>query len=210
MPRDKWSKEETASVSTSYTITVPPSNGHSPEMKWCQICGGGDLGSRSHNNCCRLTRINVRQEIHRDSQGMLQYLQYLRCREKFHEKDSSVVVSMRLPAESGNRLKRMANRHRVDAQRCKCSGWLRRASERSEFAFIDFRDSAAGRQAYIQGSTLAVWEVMLLVQSYKSDVSRSGQASKMARSKSPCRHQLCKGLSGRDRGGTVRERGHGS
>jgi uncharacterized protein (DUF433 family) len=42
---------------------------------------------------------------------------------------------------------------------------------RSEFAFIDFRDSAAGRQAYIQGSTLAVWEILLLVQSYKARVA---------------------------------------
>jgi len=42
---------------------------------------------------------------------------------------------------------------------------------RSEFAFIDFRDSSAGRQAYIQGSSLAVWEVILLVQSYRADVS---------------------------------------
>jgi len=29
---------------------------------------------------------------------------------------------------------------------------------RSEFAFLDFADSPAGRQAYMQGSTLAVWE----------------------------------------------------
>jgi len=42
---------------------------------------------------------------------------------------------------------------------------------RSEFAFIDFRDSAAGRQAYIQDSTVAVWEVLLLVRSYKGDVA---------------------------------------
>jgi hypothetical protein len=85
-------------------------------------------------------------------------------------KTRSVVVSMRLPAESGNRLKRMANRH----------GWtpsdasarlVEEGLRRSEFAFIDFRDSASGRQAYIQGSTLAVWEVMLLVESYKADVS---------------------------------------
>jgi hypothetical protein len=85
-------------------------------------------------------------------------------------KTRSVVVSMRLPTESGNRLKRMANRH----------GWtpsdasarlVEEGLRRSEFAFIDFRDSAAGRQAYIQGSTLAIWEVMLLVQSYKGDVS---------------------------------------
>jgi hypothetical protein len=84
-------------------------------------------------------------------------------------KTRSVVVSMRLPAESGNRLKRMANRH----------GWtpsdasarlVEEGLRRSEFAFIDFRDSAAGRQAYIQGSTLAVWEVLLLVQSYRGDV----------------------------------------
>src|SRR6202043_3937845 len=81
-----------------------------------------------------------------------------------------VVVSMRLPAESANRLKRMANRH----------GWtpsdasarlVEEGLRRSEFAYIDFRDSGAGRQAYIQGSTLAVWEVLLLVQSYKTDTS---------------------------------------
>lgn len=82
----------------------------------------------------------------------------------------SVVISMRLPAESGNRLKRLATRH----------GWtpsdasarlVEEGLRRSEFAFIDFRDSAAGRQAYIQGSTLAVWEVLLLVRSYKQDVA---------------------------------------
>jgi hypothetical protein len=85
-------------------------------------------------------------------------------------KAHSVVVSMRLPAESGSRLKRMASRH----------GWtpsdasarlVEEGLRRSEFAFIDFRDSAAGRQTYIQGSSLAVWEVMLLVQSYRGDVS---------------------------------------
>jgi len=82
----------------------------------------------------------------------------------------SVVISMRLPAESGNRLKRMATRH----------GWtpsdasarlVEEGLRRSEFAFNDIRDSPAGRQAYIQGSTLAVWEVMLLARSYKSEAA---------------------------------------
>jgi hypothetical protein len=82
----------------------------------------------------------------------------------------SMVISMRLPVESGKRLKRMANRH----------GWtpsdasarlVEEGLRRSEFGFIDFRDSPAGRQAYLQGSTLAVWEVMLLVYSYKNGVS---------------------------------------
>jgi predicted alpha-1,6-mannanase (GH76 family) len=81
-----------------------------------------------------------------------------------------MVISMRLPADSGKRLKRMATRH----------GWtpsdtsarlVEEGLRRSEFGFIDFRDSPAGRQAYIQGSTLAVWEVMLLVRSYKKSVS---------------------------------------
>jgi hypothetical protein len=82
----------------------------------------------------------------------------------------SMVISMRLPAASGKRLKRMANRH----------GWtpsdasarlVEEGLRRSEFAFIDFRDSAAGRQACLQASTLAVWEVMLLVNHYRNDVS---------------------------------------
>lgn len=82
----------------------------------------------------------------------------------------SVVVSMRLPAESGNRLKRMASRLGWTASDASAR-LVEEGLRRSEFAFIDFRDSAAGRQAYVQGSTLGVWEVLLLVRSYKSDVS---------------------------------------
>jgi uncharacterized protein (DUF433 family) len=84
-------------------------------------------------------------------------------------KTRSMVVSMRLPTESGNRLKRMANRHGWTASDASAR-LVEEGLRRSEFAFIDFRDSAAGRQAYIQGSSLAVWEVMLLVQSYGADV----------------------------------------
>src|SRR4029077_107035 len=82
----------------------------------------------------------------------------------------SMVLSMRLPVESGKRLKRIANRH----------GWtpsdasarlVEEGLRRSEFAFLDFRDSPAGRQAYIQGSTLAVWEVIFLLRSYEGNVA---------------------------------------
>jgi hypothetical protein len=82
----------------------------------------------------------------------------------------SMVVSMRLPVESGKRLRRIANRH----------GWtpsdasarlVEEGLRRSEFAFLDFRDSPAGRQAYVQGSTLAVWEVILLLGSYKGNIA---------------------------------------
>ena len=80
---------------------------------------------------------------------------------------NSMVISMRLPMKSGQRLRRMASRH----------GWtpsdasarlVEEGLRRSEFAFIDFRDSAAGRQACIQGSSLAVWEVILLARDYKN------------------------------------------
>lgn len=82
----------------------------------------------------------------------------------------SVVISMRLPVESGARLKRMAKRHGWTASDASAR-LVEEGLRRSEFAYIDFRDSNAGRQAYIQGSTLAVWEVMLLFGSYRAEVS---------------------------------------
>jgi hypothetical protein len=94
----------------------------------------------------------------------------------------SIVLSMRLPVESGRRLKRIANRH----------GWtpsdasarlVEEGLRRSEFAFLDFRDSTAGRQAYIQGSTLAVWEVLLLLRSYKGNVGAVAKHLKWPESK---------------------------
>ena len=94
----------------------------------------------------------------------------------------SVVISMRLPAESGSRLKRMANRH----------GWtpsdasarlVEEGLRRSEFAFVDFRDSATGRQAYMQGSTLAVWEVVLVVRSHKGNASAAARHLKWPEAK---------------------------
>src|SRR5271157_3118696 len=71
--------------------------------------------------------------------GVLQCLQDLQA-EVFMRATNSTVISMRLPAESGKRLKRMANRHgwtASDASARLVEEGLRRA----EFAFIDFRDS---------------------------------------------------------------------
>jgi hypothetical protein len=81
----------------------------------------------------------------------------------------SMVISMRLPAASGKRLKRMANRHGWTASDASAR-LVEEGLRRSEFGFVDFRDSPAGRQACLQGSTLAVWEVMLLVNSYSENV----------------------------------------
>ena len=94
----------------------------------------------------------------------------------------SMVVSMRLREQCGNRLKRMARGY----------GWTLSAASarlveeglrRSEFAFIDFRDSPAGRQAYVQGSSLALWEVVLVLRSYKSDVRAAARHLKWPETK---------------------------
>ena len=80
-------------------------------------------------------------------------------------------LSMRLATKSCERLKRMANQHgwtTSDASARLVEEGLRR----SEFAFIDFRDSPVGRQACIQGSSLAVWEIMLIARDYGDNVSK--------------------------------------
>ncbi len=84
----------------------------------------------------------------------------------------SMVVSMRLPVASGVRLKRMARRHGWTASDLSAR-LVEEGLRRSEFALIDFRDSPVGRQAYIQGSTLAVWEVMMIVRAYKGDAKKA-------------------------------------
>jgi uncharacterized protein (DUF433 family) len=95
---------------------------------------------------------------------------------------SSTVISMRLPAESSQRLKRMARRHgwtASDASARLVEEGLRRA----EFAFIDFRDSAAGRQACIQGSSLAVWEILLLMRSHAGSAAAVAKQMKWPQAK---------------------------
>lgn len=42
-----------------------------------------------------------------------------------------------------------------------------------EYAYISFRDSGAGRQPYVTGTGLAVWEVMMIARGYGDDVART-------------------------------------
>ena len=50
---------------------------------------------------------------------------------------------------------------------------------RDEFAFLDFRDSSVGRQAYIQGSSLAVWEVVWVARGFANDVQSTADHLQM-------------------------------
>src|SRR5262249_24845926 len=45
----------------------------------------------------------------------------------------------------------------------------------AEFGEIEFRNSSAGRQAYVRGSGLAVWEVVLIAKSYELDDVRTAE-----------------------------------
>jgi hypothetical protein len=44
---------------------------------------------------------------------------------------------------------------------------------RADFAFVEFRDSGAGRQAYIQGTRLAVWQAIAVLRSFADDVPKA-------------------------------------
>lgn len=81
----------------------------------------------------------------------------------------SKVVSLRLKDDQVRRLERLARR--LDRTPSEAAArLLEEALRREEFAFVEFRDSPAGRQAYVTGSSLAVWEVIWLLRHYAGDV----------------------------------------
>jgi hypothetical protein len=85
---------------------------------------------------------------------------------------SSTVVSLRLPPAEAARLRQMARRKGRTASEVGAE-LVGESLRRADFAFIDFRDSAGGRQAYIQGTRLAVWQVISLLKSYRGDVTKA-------------------------------------
>jgi predicted transcriptional regulator len=83
----------------------------------------------------------------------------------------SRVVSIRLKDEQLERLKRFARR--LGKSQSETGALLIEEGMReAEYAQIEFRDSAAGRQAYVKDSTLAVWEVILVATDHGMDVER--------------------------------------
>src|SRR5579863_4670385 len=82
------------------------------------------------------------------------------------------VVSARLEPEQELRLARKA-KHLGRSSSETGALLIEEGLRRDEFAFIDFRDSPVGRQAYVQGSTLAVWEVIWIARGYNGDVEKT-------------------------------------
>jgi len=81
------------------------------------------------------------------------------------------VISLRLKRGPAARLERLAKILRRSMGET-AALLLEEKLQEEEFAFIEFRDSSVGRQAYIQGTSLAVWEVMLVAGDLDMDVSK--------------------------------------
>lgn len=84
---------------------------------------------------------------------------------------TSRVFSLRLPDSNAQRLKRFAKRLGRSVSETGAI-LVDEGLRRADYAFIDFRDSAMGRQAYVQGTSLAVWEVLALVGRYNGDLDK--------------------------------------
>lgn len=84
---------------------------------------------------------------------------------------ASAVVSVRLSQDEAGRLRLLAKRMGRSASDVGAQ-LLAESLRQADFAFIEFRDSPVGRQAYVQGSRLAVWQVITLLRDYQGDVAK--------------------------------------
>ncbi|MEK7705340.1 MAG: transcriptional regulator [Myxococcota bacterium] len=83
---------------------------------------------------------------------------------------ASTVVSLRVSAQQTQRLRRRARQlGRTPSETG--AMLLEEGLRRADFAFIDFRDSAVGRQAYVLGTRLAVWQVVSVARAVQGDVT---------------------------------------
>lgn len=85
---------------------------------------------------------------------------------------TTTVVSVRLAPSEAAKLKQLARRAGRSPSEYGAD-LLSESIRRSDFAFIEFRDSASGRQAYIQGTRLAVWQAIAVFRSYDGNVAKA-------------------------------------
>ncbi|MFN0071302.1 MAG: transcriptional regulator [Chloroflexota bacterium] len=71
----------------------------------------------------------------------------------------SKVLSLRLKDQQVDRLSRSARRMGRTLSET-AAVFLEESLRQSEFALIEFHDSPAGRQAYLKGSRLAIWQIV--------------------------------------------------
>ena len=80
----------------------------------------------------------------------------------------SQILSLRIPEQMGERLDLFARRLGNGTTRSRAAIMLLEESLReSTFVFIEYRDSPIGRQPYMKGSGLAVWEVVMIARQHE-------------------------------------------
>lgn len=83
----------------------------------------------------------------------------------------TVVQSCRISQDNARLLSRQAKRRQVEVSTLS-SLYLKEKALEEEFPGIGFRDSAGGREAYVLGQRVSVWEVLEVQREAKS-VSRT-------------------------------------
>jgi hypothetical protein len=96
--------------------------------------------------------------------------------ERSKKAKKSAVLSLRLQSEQLSRLGRMARRQGKTVAET-ANMLIEEGLRRSEFSLIDFRDSSGGRRACLQGSSLAIWEIILVCRSYNMDLEKTAAHS---------------------------------
>jgi len=88
----------------------------------------------------------------------------------------SQILSLRVPDQMAERLERFARRQGNGMTRTKASVLLlEEALRETEFAHVEYRDSAVGRQPYLKGTGLTVWELIMIARGYTFDAERIAQ-----------------------------------
>jgi len=87
-----------------------------------------------------------------------------------------MVISLRLKENQQTRLQRLANRRGRKPSEI-AAQLLDEGLRMADYPYIEFRDSIVGRQAYVSGSTMAVWEVAMVARSHEASerVMRTAQ-----------------------------------
>ena len=84
----------------------------------------------------------------------------------------STVISMRFGEDQIERLGRLARQ--IGKTPSETSALLvEEALRENEFGHIEFRNSSVRRQAYLQGTRLAVWQVVSIARSSGGDVEKT-------------------------------------
>jgi uncharacterized protein (DUF433 family) len=97
------------------------------------------------------------------------------CLQRLHKEICmSRVVSMRLKEAEADRLLRLSRRLRRSVSETAALLVSEKLRE-EEFVLIEFRSSPLGRQPYVKGTSLAVWEVVLLARQLGMDARRAAE-----------------------------------